>query len=59
MAELKPCPFCGESKNEHLYTTYDSYADGSRWFVRCFKCGSRGPYLLTEQQAIDSWNKRS
>lgn len=53
MSELKPCPFCGETKSFGL----GKYNE--RWRVVCNNCDAEGPnYNETKQQAIDAWNKR-
>jgi Lar family restriction alleviation protein len=54
---LKPCPFCG-STNVRLWKgqTVGTGDNGIR-FVRCFECGSRGPFS-EQSEAIDAWNKR-
>lgn len=57
MAELKPCPFCGGTQ-QHIET------DGRLWFdygvlysVACL-CGARSYQALTEERAIEAWNRR-
>lgn len=52
--ELKPCPFCG-SKRIHLV---DASELGNNW-VRCDNCETEGPCHLTEQNAIEAWNRRA
>ena len=57
--ELKPCPF----KN-HVRSRLKIKHRGCRWYpgglyaVECEWCGIRGPYRLTEEKAIESWNTR-
>lgn len=52
MAELKPCPFCG-SKDIHMIP-------GDRTYLcACFGCCATSAPRITEQQAIDAWNRRS
>lgn len=52
--DIKRCSFCGNSilgfsENKTVY--------GKKWnFVDCPACGCRGPFGLTVQQGIDSWN---
>lgn len=55
MAELKPCPFCGSSNVEACFA--DEYGD--IFTVICCACGSCGAVKITEQEAIEAWNKRS
>lgn len=72
--ELKPCPFCGNTKlkieskhNGRIYYTGTHSAS-----VRCSKCHARGPTAsckvekgkyhtdeMTDQRAADLWNKIS
>ena len=52
MAELKPCPFCG-NKVANIFDWIGNY------FVACKKCDARTSSYLTKQLAIDAWNKRS
>ena len=64
MAELKPCPFCGQVKKEdgllgNLYVDEYDVEDGTIFYIFCDRCGTCGPQRKSEQQAIDAWNKRS
>lgn len=54
VAELKPCPFCGnDTANEY------SGSSSGEWFVRCDYCWAQGPYSTkSRQMAIASWNER-
>ena len=69
MTELKPCPFCnGHAK---INTKHKSAGmDGSyvNWIIYCEKCGAMlsrpadgfyGRKALTEDEAIESWNRRA
>ena len=59
MAELKPCPFCGDKDLiDYEYQNYYS-SPYCRLRVACRKCGARGPLCDSKEQAIDAWNKRS
>lgn len=52
----KPCPFCGESHQEHLHL--DDHITGSLWRVRCDTCFVFGPPEQTQHEAIEAWNAR-
>ena len=59
--EIKLCPFCGNQsplprigKRRAPKLGHDRY----HWYVRHGWCGTEGAHGLTEQQAIDNWNKR-
>lgn len=60
MEELKPCPFYS-----HKVQKLKMHHRKSRWYkdglfaVKCEICNIRGAYQLTEQRAIDAWNRRS
>ncbi|MBX4189670.1 Lar family restriction alleviation protein [Candidatus Parcubacteria bacterium] len=53
MSGLLPCPFCG-NKNVSLI---DRGHARPRWEIRC-NCGGKNGGHETENQAIESWNKR-
>ena len=47
-----PCTFCGTRKEHlHLHTKKPC-------FVRCGRCGARGPTSRTPQWAVIAWNVR-
>src|SRR5580704_8476281 len=48
-----PCPFCGS-----IYTTIRLLRINREVKLRCLRCGARGPYALTETEAIAAWNRR-
>lgn len=56
MAELKPCPFCGEPDGEKI-------THRSRQFhiVSCASCGAHGPVpvLASGETAESVWNRRT
>lgn len=68
MAELKPCPFCnGYAKID--IKRESAGMDGSyvNWIIHCEKCGAMLSYpadgfygrkALTEDEAIEAWNRR-
>ena len=42
MAELKPCPFCGNSAGEFI--SYNNFAKKTVYIVRCHKCNAEMRY---------------
>lgn len=48
MAELKPCPFCGNTDVSNSWY-YDEAYEGKIFHVRCHKCAALGPIEATEQ----------
>ena len=57
--ELKPCPFCGESKN--IRVIIDSLLFGENVYAcKCMKCGARAPVSYKSgKYAIEHWNSRA
>jgi Lar family restriction alleviation protein len=56
MNELKPCPFCGNSKLR-VYNI-------STNFILCLVCKAQGPEvdhinINAEEKAVELWNQRS
>lgn len=67
MQTLKPCPFCGRSRNLSIEDAVgiDRYVNGEpdgsipTWHVYCGQCGATGPeVLLKRENAVSSWNRR-
>lgn len=59
MAELKPCPKCGEKPKCDWYYRYDEFiAETDRRFEYCCCNLSTGLYK-TEEEAIEEWNRRA
>ncbi len=66
--DMKPCPFCGETKNRGLcFENFGSDDGGDMYFVSCSRCGACGPYLkkpfpdnegVTKEDAVKKWNTR-
>ena len=58
MAELKPCPFCGE--NAILLTVSETFGLPLLFFVACCRCGveTKRTYR-TKKEAISAWNRRA
>lgn len=50
MAELKPCPFCG---NQKIMLT-----NCGLWACWCTKCLANGGYDIFKKDAIEKWNRR-
>jgi Lar family restriction alleviation protein len=55
--ELKPCPF-DSSVSLNVETEYIQFM-GWRCCVVCLYCGTRGPLMTTDQEAIETWNRRT
>lgn len=56
MADLKPCPFCGENdpEIEHIEGTILHPA----YFVKCGPCGAQAPWS-DKGDHVDMWNCRA
>ena len=52
MAELKPCPFCGGRK-------LSVHGWSNQYWVECYSCETEGPSGETQDEAIESWNRRA
>lgn len=49
---IKSCPFChGEAYVVYVY-------DYKKYYVQCEECLCRTRYCDSEEEAIESWNKR-
>lgn len=48
---LKRCPFCGSKAVGCRNTELDM-----DWHVKCYSCGSEGPFERTKDEAIEAWN---
>ena len=60
MAELKPCPFCGESGYMvHLQKLFHEKEDYPRWKVVCERCGARTDSVVEKEFAVNMWNWRT
>lgn len=66
MTELKPCPFCGNTKIGVVRSKYNgvpSGDDGWRAEIKC-KCGADMKFWAlkkywAEETAISAWNRRA
>ena len=56
MAELKPCPFCGEKA-----TIYQDLECGGYYRVGCLYCDMyvNTPIFDNPEEAIEMWNRRA
>lgn len=66
MAELKPCPFCGGKAYiecwemvpfEKQYIQEEN--DGFYYGITCMNCDASTGGKLSEEKAIDAWNRRA
>lgn len=60
MTELKPCPFCGSTKNSVVRSKYD---DGWYAEIKC-KCGADMKFWAlkkswAEETVTEAWNRRA
>lgn len=56
--ELKPCPFCGNSKSILLHENImDCYFIG--YSVSCCGCGVETRYFKSKEKAAEAWNRRA
>lgn len=52
--KLKPCPFCGgEAERQWGINPKPIY------WVECTECGIEGVVCLSEEEAIEAWNRRA
>lgn len=59
MAELKPCPFCGEKNIEVFIHEYHGWPSYSRTYkVICFSCSAQ-LYRGSKEEVIAAWNRRA
>lgn len=56
MAELLPCPFCGNPAYDHI--SYNIHAHKQRHIVKCTKCNASMEYR-DKKSAIKAWNTRT
>lgn len=53
--EFDACPFCGE---EEVRINSGVFEGAKYYWVECKKCFCRTPGLLSEDRAIEAWNRR-
>lgn len=51
--ELKPCPFCGGEA-----TLLQTFGADRPYHILCW-CGGRVGWFVTDQEAVDAWNRRT
>ena len=69
MAELKPCPFCGDKFPTQNQTTVKRYircntgnnllTDNDSYEIACRICGCRTAVWCDMSRAIEAWNRRA
>jgi len=52
MPEIQPCRYCNSSD-----TTVESYSYRTWFYVRCHRCGAKGPDVNDKPMAVTVWNK--
>ena len=56
MDELKPCPFCG---GDAIIHNFKPVHEKRLWYISCHDCGIEQTNYLSEQEAIEAWNRRA
>lgn len=56
MDKTNKCPFCGSDLQSVVKNKY--YGHYEDYHVMCQTCGACGPSESTEEEAVDSWNRR-
>ena len=59
MAELKPCPFCGDNAFLAEWTYDLTLGNVLMHFVECNGCHAITFEYDTEEEAIKAWNRRA
>ena len=54
MSKLKPCPFCGSES----ISCRDAGYHTDVWFIQCEECWATFPHFDSEQEAVETWNRR-
>ena len=55
--KVKACPFCG-SRGRIEYEE-NEFPSKDKWVkVQCVSCGGNSGWYLSEEMAIEAWNKR-
>lgn len=57
MAELKPCPFCGNKPE--IQTGYEFETRMTKVRIACAKCGTYGQSAYSTSGAFEAWNRRA
>jgi len=62
MADLNPCPFCGDNAPLVLDGVREGFVkEGhpNRWFIGCQGCGAQTRYHRNSDVATRFWNRRA
>ena len=63
MAEMKPCPFCGELLTPRIVCRIGRNGWRDRWCVPCEYgdggCGAESGWYYSQDEAIEAWNRRA
>ena len=54
---FKPCPFCGNEKQENFCEAYDDHE--GMCYIWCDVCDCHSPKGLTQKIVKSKWNKRA
>ncbi|WP_336297920.1 MULTISPECIES: Lar family restriction alleviation protein [unclassified Providencia] len=52
MPEIQPCRYCNSSD-----ATVESHSYRTWFYVRCHRCGAKGPDVNDKPMAVTVWNK--
>ena len=55
MDKMKPCPFCGGKAIIH---DFKPFREKRLWYISCHDCEIEQINYLSEQEAIEAWNRR-
>ena len=56
LSVLEPCPGCG--RIDRFTVTRDFTRRMWQWSAECGRCNWRGPYEVSQDEAIAAWNQR-
>lgn len=59
MAELKPCPNCGNLKPICVNICSLYGGNGHKFYIMCWKCKWCGPTKMFRWRAKRAWNRRA
>lgn len=59
MAELKPCPICGEPPECDRYHRYNELSLETEYRFKYSCCGFSSGLCKTEEEAMKAWNRRA
>ena len=58
MAELKPCPFCG-NRDVGISGVLPQFGEEMHYKVICFNCNAQTRVCAKRDNAIKAWNRRA